>query len=243
MEDALEAVEAGLRKVALDEAFNIPRNRVQIDHAMMHLMGAAAKSLGPMGAASSVSKLKAVLTDKEPAVVLASARSLFLLGGREEGYDFDYEVLIGERKAADGFVASQMNELKNPKAVALIGFETGIGFLPFGGEEAEEEILAALAALAVRDGKLDLAFVPALRDRAPPRRAAAALILGRYGDADQRKAVYGSIKMPVFLGQIDFLLSRLFRSRPIERNLAQTLLSEVHQCDIGSYPVNPRREC
>lgn len=49
MEDALEAVEAGLRKMALDEAFNIPRNRVQTDHAMMHLMGAAAKSLGFMG--------------------------------------------------------------------------------------------------------------------------------------------------------------------------------------------------
>ncbi len=49
MEDALEAVEAGLRKVALDEAFNIPRSRVQTDHAMMHLMGASAKSLGFMG--------------------------------------------------------------------------------------------------------------------------------------------------------------------------------------------------
>jgi hypothetical protein len=60
-----------------------------------------------------LSKLKAILNDKEPAVVLASARSLFLLGGREEGYDFDYEVLIGERKAADGFVQSQMNGLKD----------------------------------------------------------------------------------------------------------------------------------
>src|SRR5262245_13616832 len=49
MEDALEAVEAGLRKMALEEAFNIPRGRVQTDHAMLHLMGAAAKSLGVMG--------------------------------------------------------------------------------------------------------------------------------------------------------------------------------------------------
>jgi ornithine cyclodeaminase/alanine dehydrogenase-like protein (mu-crystallin family) len=43
MEDALEAVEQGLRKMALDEAFNIPRSRVQTDHAMLHVMSAAAK--------------------------------------------------------------------------------------------------------------------------------------------------------------------------------------------------------
>jgi alanine dehydrogenase len=50
MDLALEAVEQGLRKMALDEAHNIPRARVQTDHAMLHLMGAAAKSLGAMGA-------------------------------------------------------------------------------------------------------------------------------------------------------------------------------------------------
>jgi len=50
MEMALEAVEQGLRKMALDEAHNIPRGRVQTDHAMLHVMSAAAKSLGYMGA-------------------------------------------------------------------------------------------------------------------------------------------------------------------------------------------------
>jgi ornithine cyclodeaminase/alanine dehydrogenase-like protein (mu-crystallin family) len=50
MEVALEAVEQGLRKLALDEAQNIPRARVQTDHAMLHTMSAAAKSLGVMGA-------------------------------------------------------------------------------------------------------------------------------------------------------------------------------------------------
>jgi len=49
MDDALEAVEQGLRKMALDEAFNIPRSRVQTDHAMLHVMSAAAKSFGVMG--------------------------------------------------------------------------------------------------------------------------------------------------------------------------------------------------
>ena len=50
MDMALEAVEQGLRKMALDEAQNVPRSRVQTDHAMLHMMAAAAKSLGVMGA-------------------------------------------------------------------------------------------------------------------------------------------------------------------------------------------------
>jgi ornithine cyclodeaminase/alanine dehydrogenase-like protein (mu-crystallin family) len=49
MDDALEVVEQGLRKLALDEAVNVPRSRVQTDHAMLHVMSAAAKSLGVMG--------------------------------------------------------------------------------------------------------------------------------------------------------------------------------------------------
>jgi ornithine cyclodeaminase/alanine dehydrogenase-like protein (mu-crystallin family) len=49
MDMALEAVEQGLRKMALDEAHNVPRSRVQTDHAVLHVMSAAAKSLGVMG--------------------------------------------------------------------------------------------------------------------------------------------------------------------------------------------------
>jgi ornithine cyclodeaminase/alanine dehydrogenase-like protein (mu-crystallin family) len=58
MDLALEAVEQGLRKMALDEAHNIPRSRVQTDHAMLHVMGAAAKSLGVMGAKVYVTSRK-----------------------------------------------------------------------------------------------------------------------------------------------------------------------------------------
>jgi alanine dehydrogenase len=50
MDMALEAVEQGLRKLALDEAMNTPRARVQTDHAMLHIMSASAKTLGIMGA-------------------------------------------------------------------------------------------------------------------------------------------------------------------------------------------------
>src|SRR2546421_7541232 len=49
MEMALEAVEDGLRRVALDEAVNIPRTRAQTDHVMLHTLPAGAKSFGVVG--------------------------------------------------------------------------------------------------------------------------------------------------------------------------------------------------
>src|SRR4051812_41733996 len=49
MEMCLEAVEEALRKHALDEAVNIPRSRAQTDHVMLHVMSAAAKTLGIAG--------------------------------------------------------------------------------------------------------------------------------------------------------------------------------------------------
>src|SRR5215470_19974983 len=96
---------------------------------------AAARTLGAMEAVSSVPRLKTALNDKEPAVVLAAAHSLFLLGERQEAFNIDYAVLTGERKTRDGFVKSRVNNVKSemsaarddPKAVAL---KTGIGFVP-----------------------------------------------------------------------------------------------------------------
>jgi ornithine cyclodeaminase/alanine dehydrogenase len=49
MEMALEAVENGLRQLALDEATNVPRARCQTDQAMLHVLSASARSLGVMG--------------------------------------------------------------------------------------------------------------------------------------------------------------------------------------------------
>src|SRR5437588_614184 len=54
---------------------------------------------------------------------------------------------------------------------------------------AAGEVAGARAALGVRDGKLDPALAAALDDREPARRAAAALVLGRYGTSEQRAAV------------------------------------------------------
>jgi len=49
MEMALEAVELGLKKVAIDEAVNVPRSRCQTDHSMLHILSAAGKTLGYLG--------------------------------------------------------------------------------------------------------------------------------------------------------------------------------------------------
>jgi ornithine cyclodeaminase/alanine dehydrogenase-like protein (mu-crystallin family) len=49
MEMALEGVEAGLRKMALEEAFTIPRSRCQTDQVILHVLPAAAKTLGVVG--------------------------------------------------------------------------------------------------------------------------------------------------------------------------------------------------
>ncbi len=49
MDLALEAVDAAFRKIGLDEAENLPRQRCQTDHAMLHVLPAAAKTLGALG--------------------------------------------------------------------------------------------------------------------------------------------------------------------------------------------------
>ena len=49
MDLALTAVEAAFRKLALDEAVNIPRQRCQTDSVMLHVLPAAAKTLGALG--------------------------------------------------------------------------------------------------------------------------------------------------------------------------------------------------
>jgi HEAT repeat protein len=58
-----------------------------------------------------------------------------------------------------------------------------LAYLPFADDEIiEEEIFAALGVVAFRDGKPDPLLVSAANDKAPVRRAAAALILARSAD-------------------------------------------------------------
>jgi hypothetical protein len=67
--------------------------------------------------------------------------------------------------------------------------EVLLAYLPFAPtERLADEATAALAAVAVRDGKPDKVVVEALEDKDPIRRAAAAAALGRDGGAFARRA-------------------------------------------------------
>lgn len=92
---------------------------------------AAATALGKMRARAAVPRLLAALDDKEPEVVLAAAKSLISLHN-ERGYAVYYEVLTGQRKGGKNAVEQELGVLRNPKKLAEMGFEEGIGFVPFG---------------------------------------------------------------------------------------------------------------
>jgi hypothetical protein len=63
-------------------------------------------------------------------------------------------------------------------------------FLPYAAQgELEEEVWYALDALVQKHGKVDGAFMDALNDPVPARRAAASYLLGRWGSPDQQAQV------------------------------------------------------
>jgi HEAT repeat protein len=93
---------------------------------------AAAIALGSMRAEHSTGSLEEALGDSEPSVVLAAANSLLLLHD-EAGYDTYYEVLTGEQRASKGLIRKELDTLKDKKKMAQMGFEEGIGFIPFAG--------------------------------------------------------------------------------------------------------------
>lgn len=93
---------------------------------------AAATALGQMNAVESVPKLRQLLGDKRLSVVMAAAHSLHDLKDDSTANAIYLDVLTGERKG-DGLIASQMDTLRNPKELAMIGVEQGIGYVPFAG--------------------------------------------------------------------------------------------------------------
>jgi HEAT repeat protein len=93
---------------------------------------AAATALGQMHATESIPKLQKLLNDKRISVVMAAAHALRDLKDDKSAYAVYLDVLTGERKG-DGLITQQMDTLHNPHEMAMIGFEEGIGFVPFAG--------------------------------------------------------------------------------------------------------------
>lgn len=91
----------------------------------------AATALGQMNAKNSIPKLHNALNDTVLKVVIAASNSLYIYKD-PAAYEIYYALLTGERKQP-GLVKSQMDTLKDKKQMEKLAFETGIGFIPFGG--------------------------------------------------------------------------------------------------------------
>jgi HEAT repeat protein len=77
--------------------------------------------------------LLSVGIDASPAPAQSARAWTTLEQGAARPTAFYYAVLTGERKTAEPLVELQLKMLKDPEALARIGFEQGIGFIPFGG--------------------------------------------------------------------------------------------------------------
>jgi hypothetical protein len=81
--------------------------------------------------------------------------------------------------------ATQLLKRRQPDGA----LEALLGFVPFAPEDTVDPVLDALSQVGVHNGKVDKTLSAALRDQAPARRAAAAVLAGAFGNAEQRGVV------------------------------------------------------
>jgi HEAT repeat protein len=99
-----------------------------------------------------------------------------------------------DRPAAAARLLAARN-FKDPEA-ARAALDALIAYLPFAGDEwLEDEVLAAVGVLALRQDQMDV-LVEALRDRLPERRAAAGSVLAQRGTLEQRRLVRQLLQDP-----------------------------------------------
>ena len=171
-----------------------------LSDAKESVRAAGAEALGQIGLAAAAPALKKALKDDSAEVVFSAAGALFELKD-PAAYEVYFAVLTGERKSGEGLVQSQLDLLKDPQALAKIGFETGIGFIPFGGigykavkaftADKTSPVRAAAAQKLVRDRdpKTTQALVNALKDDKWMVRAAAVNALAKRDDRKQVAAI------------------------------------------------------
>lgn len=161
---------------------------------------AAATALGSMRASHSNTDLEAALDDTDPGVMLAAANSLLLLKDTPSAYDVFYGVLTGMTRTSKGVIRDEIHDqqrtLHDPKKMAELGIEQGIGFIPFAGfgYEAVKAVMksdasgSAVRAAAAKKLAGDpsaataKALVAATRDKNWLVRAAALEALSERGD-------------------------------------------------------------
>ena len=182
-----------------------------LDDRDRRVRAAAAETLGELQSYRSIPKLRGALHDREILVVLAAAHSLYLLKD-PAAYPVYYAILMGDRKGSEGLVESQLDRLRDPKQLMQLGFEEGIGLVPYGGMGYE-----AYRQIRGHDSS--------------PVRAIAARSLARDPDPVSEDALIqvalSDQSEPVRLAALDALAERNDR-RPIERlgkNLSETRLA------------------
>ena len=161
---------------------------------------AAASCLGEVGSKDAILSLKRALRDGTSEVVFSAAGALYKLND-PVAYEIYYAALMRQMKSGESLVESQMRMLRDPKALAKLGFEGGIGFIPFAGmgygafktlsRDDESPVRAAAALRLARDPdpKAAEALATAAGDEKWMVRAAAIDAIGRRGDAALLRAV------------------------------------------------------
>lgn len=92
----------------------------------------AAAALLQMNAVGASPKLRQCLKDKELQVVLACANTLYEFKD-PAAYEIYYDILTGERRSHTGLLQSQLDTLHDRRQLEMLAFQTGIGFVPYGG--------------------------------------------------------------------------------------------------------------
>ena len=161
---------------------------------------AAAATLGQIGLPASIPGLIEALKDKETEVVFSAAGALHVLGDPMANNVY-YAVLTGQRKTGEPLLESQLKMLKDPQALAKIGFEAGMGFIPFGGvgtkvfkTVTQDKVSPVRAAAAQRlandpDPRSARALADALSDKEWLVRASAVSAITKRGDPELLSAV------------------------------------------------------
>lgn len=126
----LEAVQALSLITGERHAVTLAVRRLTDDNHRVR--AAAATTLGQLHAVSAIPQLRTALEDTRISVVLAASQALFTMHDKS-AYGIYYAVLMGDRKTSEGMVQAQMDRLKDPKQMAQLGLQEGIGFMPYGG--------------------------------------------------------------------------------------------------------------
>jgi HEAT repeat protein len=161
---------------------------------------AAVSALGSVGSNACVPEIKKVLPSAGSELMFAAANAFFKLND-PAAYEIYYAALTREMKSGQGLVESQMKLLRNPKAMAMVGFEQGIGFIPFAGlgygafksftkdDESPVRAAAAIRLATDKDPKSGAALAKAVNDEKWMVSAAAIAAIGMRGDPVLMKAV------------------------------------------------------